>query len=64
MTTLFILIGVCIWVLGFPKLEALGALVVFLEFCSLDCGFIIFLLSLFVMQTMSKNLFTNFLIGK
>ena len=38
MTTLFILDGVCIWILGFYKLKAHGALMGSLEFFSLDCG--------------------------
>ena len=38
MTTLSILVRVCIWVLGFYKLEALGVLMGSLEFGSLDCG--------------------------
>ena len=38
MTTLSILVGVCIWVLRFDKLEALEALMGPLDFCSLDYG--------------------------
>ena len=35
MTTMYVLVRVCIWTLGLYKLEALGVLVGFLEFCSL-----------------------------
>ena len=35
MTTMNVLVGVCIWVLGFYKPKALGALMSFLELCSL-----------------------------
>ena len=48
MTTLSILVRVCIWVLGFYKLEVLGALVGSLDICSLGCKFIDMLLPLFV----------------
>ena len=50
MTTLSILVLVCIWVLGFYKLEALGALMGFIEFFFLH-GIVVILtmlLSLFV----------------
>ena len=36
-----ILVVICIWFLGFYDLEAFGVLMGFLEFCSLDCGYII-----------------------
>ena len=48
MTTLSILVKVCIWVLGFYKLEALKALIGYLGFFSPDRGKVIVLLSLFV----------------
>ena len=32
MTIMDVLVGVCIWILGFYKLEALGALMAFLKF--------------------------------
>ena len=38
MIKMYVLVRVCAWVLGFYKLEALGALMGFLEFCSL-CSF-------------------------
>ena len=38
MTTMYVLVRVCIWVLGFCKLEALGVLMGFLEFRSPDRG--------------------------
>jgi hypothetical protein len=69
MTTLYVLVGVCIWVLGFYKLRAHGALMDFLEFFSPNCGYIILLLSLFawchrwVTQCYGWNLFNDFLIG-
>ena len=48
LTILYILVRVCIWALGFYKLEVLGALVGSLEFCYLVCGKVIVLLSLVV----------------
>ena len=47
MSTLSILLGVCIWVLGSCKLEAHGALMGYVEFCSLAYDQIIALLFLF-----------------
>jgi hypothetical protein len=38
MTTLFILVGVCIWDLGFSKLKALEELMSSLEFFFVDYG--------------------------
>ena len=38
MTTLSILVGVCIWVLGFYKLKALRIVIGYLKFCSFDCN--------------------------
>ena len=48
MTTCSFLLCVCIWVLGFYTLEALGVLMGSLEFCSPNYGLVIMLLSLFV----------------
>ena len=38
MTSLSILVGVCIWVLGFYILKVHGALMGSLTFCSMDYG--------------------------
>ena len=38
MTTLSIVVGLCIGVLDVYKMEALGVLMSSLEFCSLECG--------------------------
>ena len=48
MTTLSIFARVVIWVVGFYKLEALGALMGSLEIFSPNCDEVIMLLSLFV----------------
>jgi hypothetical protein len=63
------LVRVCIWVLGFFKLEAFGALVGSLELCSVDCGEIVMLLALFVdaivnLHPMDEKMFNGVLIGK
>ena len=48
MTTLSILVRVCILIQSFPKLKVVGELVGSLELCSLDCSLVIVLWSLFV----------------
>ena len=48
MTTMFTLIEVCVWILGYPKLEVLEVLVGSLEFCSPNFCILIVLLSVFV----------------
>ena len=35
-----------------------------LEFCYLDCGYVIVLLSLFELHAMDEKMFNHFLIGK
>ena len=43
-----ILVMICIWISSFYKLEALGVLMGSFEICSLNCGYVILLLSLFL----------------
>ena len=40
MSTMYVLLSVCIWVLGVYKQEALGALMDILKFCSMNCGLV------------------------
>ena len=47
MTTLSVLVGICIWILGFYKLKAHGALMGSLNFFFMDRAKVIVLLSLF-----------------
>ena len=54
MTTMSILVMICICVLGFYKLEALGALMGSLEFCSPDCGLVIMFLSFFCLMQLLR----------
>lgn len=63
------LVRVCIWVLGFFKLEAFGVLVGSLELCSLDCDEIVMFLALFVdaivdLHPLDEKMFNDVLIGK
>ena len=59
MTNMYVLVKVCIWVLGLYKLEALGGLMGFLEFCSL-CLFDVII----KLHPMIEKTFNDFLIGK
>jgi hypothetical protein len=59
MTSMYVLVKVCIWVLGFYKPDALGALIGFLEFCFI-CLFDAFV----KLHPMDEKTFNDFLIGK
>ena len=65
--TLSILVRVCIWVLGFYKLEALGALLGSLEFFSLNlwlnfCALVFVCLMKIIIDllAMDRRMFNNF----
>jgi hypothetical protein len=69
MTTLSILVGVCIWVLGSYKLEAHESLMGSLKFFPLDCGQVIVLYCLCLLDAivelypMDEKILNGLLIG-
>ena len=68
MTTLSSIVGVCSWILHYFKLEAHGALMGSLEFCSLDYGLVMVLSCLclldVIVDAMDEKMFNEPLIGK
>ena len=66
-TTMHVLVRLCVWVLGFYKLEALRALMRFLEFAPWIVAMVFVLFFFFFsceLHVMVQNLFNDFLIGK